>query len=413
MKKVTVILGFLFLTAGLMAEEAALKAISYEDCVKTALANSFDYKIQSEKLNQANLDRLKAVGGILPEITLNHNRFYDYGSSLSDNGWDTSISATQPVFYGFSKLFTISQMDRTAVKEEWNLAALKKTIAQDTADAFFGLASAQADLLNTREAFDVMTERVKELKQREALGKTRLSELYSTQASAAVLAAQLKQAEAAVEAASDNLASVINADNTVIIQPVDTGAAAPDMDRDKAVNGQPEIKAAIAAIEAESSRINALHSAFLPQVDLSVSRQLGHSGISAPSPANYSLTLMANWPLFEGGARVFEAMKGYSAEESLKQQKLQMLKTVLYDLKAKARNYEASAARVVALKEAYDKSQASYKLQEKDFRYGMATNIEVMQAMADLTNIKTSYDREIITKEKNRALLGIMAENGR
>ncbi|MCE5301222.1 MAG: TolC family protein [Spirochaetia bacterium] len=399
---------FLFSFISLLhAGDVTGTAKSYQDCVGIALQNSIEYRIQSETLNRANLERLKAIGGLLPDITLNHYRYYGYETSFSDDGWGSSVSATQPVFYGFSKLFTISEKDRLAVSREWNLAKLKKNIAEDVADAFFGLASAQADLLNTRDAYEIMTDRVKELKNREALGKSRLSELYAAQARASVLAAQLKQAETAVLAASDKLAFVMNADSPVIIQPVLADTAPPEIDADKTIKSQPEIKAMEADIEAESSRINSLHADFLPQIYLSATKEIGGNPYTA---AGYEFALMAQWPFFEGGSRVLEAMKGYSTEESLKQEKLLLLKTVLYDLKAKTRNYEASMERVKALKDAYEKSKLSCDLQQKDYRYGMATNIEVMQAMADLTDIKSSYDRELITREKNRALLNIMSE---
>lgn len=408
MKKIFFLIVLSVISSFVLAEGVTNTALTYTDCYNLALANSYTVKIQAEKLKQANLDRLKAVGGLLPDVTLNHNRYYDYGTAFNDNGWDSSISATQPIFLGFSKFFNISQMDRLAVAEEYNLAQAKKVLAEQTAAAYFNLAAAEADFLNTQEAVNIMNGRAKELKQREALGKSRLSELYAVEARAAVLMAQLEQVKNDVLAAADALSLVLNAENVSIVQPVENESPGSDVEMSKASLNQPAVKSIEAAIEAQSSRINAQHSLFLPQVNLTVSKQIGSSPYAS---GNYGFVLMAKWPLFDGGARVLDTISEYSAEEALKQQRLALLKSTLYDIKARIRNYNASVDRVLALKEAYDKSSKSYKLQEKDYRYGMATNIEVLQAMADLTDIKKSLDREIIVKEKNRVLVEVVAGN--
>jgi outer membrane protein TolC len=118
--------------------------------------------------------------------------------------------------------------------------------------------------------------------------------------------------------------------------------------------------------------------------------------------------LSANWPLFEGGSRLFDTISAYSREESLRQKRLAMLRDKLYDIKSRVRDYTASVSITASLKEAYDKSSKSYKLQQKDYRYGMATNIEVIQAMTDMTNVKKALDNAVIAKEKNKILIEIL-----
>jgi outer membrane protein TolC len=237
------------------------------------------------------------------------------------------------------------------------------------------------------------------------LGKSRQSELYSAQSSAAQLAAQLEQAKAGAEAAADRLALVMGMDSVSIIQPVESGSAVAEPDIAGTAAGLPEIKAIEAEIEAEGRRIMEQQGAFLPQVDLTVTKPIG----SGPyQDGGFSLVLSANWPLFEGGSRLFDTISAYSREESLRQKRLAMLRDKLYDIKSRARDYTASVSITASLKEAYDKSSKSYKLQQKDYRYGMATNIEVIQAMTDMTNVKKALDNAVIAKEKNKILIEIL-----
>lgn len=409
MKKLRLFFVFMLLAAGfaIKAEDTVTKVLTYDECVKKSLENSFDYKIQFEKLKQANLERLKAIGGLLPVISLEHNRYYNYGSSFDDKGWDSSITAIQPVFHGFSKFFSISEKDRLAAAEAYNLSQTKKNIAEQTAAAFYNLALAQANLLNTQEAVNIITGRTKELQDREALGKSRLSEVYTVQSRQAVLSAQLDQARSDTEAAADALALVMNTDSVMIAQPADSDTTAPEIDSTIAARNQPAIKSIEAELEAQSSRINAQESIFLPQIDLTLTKQIGSKPYTG---GNFAFVLAANWPIFDGGARVFDTVSEYSAEEGLKQARLSLLKTTLYDIKSRLRDYNASVSSVKFYKDAYDKSLKSYKMMEKDYRYGMSTNIDVLQALSDLTDVKHSLDTAVIMKEKNRVMLGIITD---
>jgi outer membrane protein TolC len=419
-KKAVVFLFLCIATIGrICADDAALKPLSYEDCLKIAKQNSYDYKIQSEKVKQANLAKFKAIGQLLPTVTLQHVRDYGVPSGGSDvgeinsQGWESLLVAQQPVFHGLEKLTSISYYDRLEVREELNLSSTERQLSQDTAQAFFALASAQADMSNIQAALDLLNERVKELKGWMNLGKSRHSEVYAAESADAVTASQLVDAKAAAASAADRLALVMGVVDVIIQQPAETDASGVTVDVAAAVNTRSEVKALQAAIEAQGRLIEMGAWTFLPQVDLNLSKVLGgtpYLGTAAYSDAGWEVSLTANWPVFEGGSRVFDSISALSQEESLKQQLKSVTASIKYEIKSSARDLAASENSVKALKDAYDKTSKSLKAQEHDYENGLVTNIDVLQAMSTAESVKQSLDREIMQKEMNKVLLGIAVE---
>jgi outer membrane protein len=399
---------FLLISVNIVfAEESAGKPLSYEECAALALQNSNAHKIQSEKLKQANLDRLSAIGAVLPGLSLNYDSSYtNSNSGFNRTGWESSLAISESLTNGFDSLSVILEKDRLAAKEEFNLAALERKIKEDTAAAFYTLASAQSDLINSQEALSLMTEREQELRQREALGKSRLSELYSVQSGVALLNAQLEQVKNNTDKAADLLALTTGEKSTAIVQPVETDAAAPELNADALAPEQPEVKAIDADIEAAGRKILGSESAFLPQVGFQASTPLG--GTAYPGANEWVFSIQANWAVFDRGSRVFGTMTEFSKEEALKQQRLAAIKMAAFNIKSKVRDYRASVSRSESLKIAYEKSNKSFKLIQKDYRMGMATNIEVIQSMTDMINVKKALDNEVIAKEKNKVLLEIL-----
>jgi outer membrane protein len=311
------------------------------------------------------------------------------------------------------KIFNISLADREAYKEEQNLRTVEMQLASDTAQAFYDLASAQADLANIQESLDLMQDRVKELKTWLNIGKSRPSEVYAAESSAALIAAQLEDAKAAVDSAADKLALVMGVDSVMIQQPVETDAQAPTIDAAAAAGARSDVKAAMAELEAQGRRIQMGVGAFLPQVDLNLTKYIGgtpYMAGTAYKDNGWQMMLTANWTFFEGGSRVFDSISALSEEEALRQQMRSTLANVKYEIKSKLRDFIASGRKVTTMKDAFVKTEQSLKAQQKDYNYGLVTNVDVLQAMSERATVKQSLDETIIKKEMNKVLLDAALE---
>ncbi|MEI7542523.1 MAG: TolC family protein [bacterium] len=416
MKKILILLFSVIFAAGLVAESNSDTPLAFSDCYKLAIANSDAVKIQVEKLNQANLAKLKAVGNMLPNIGITHTRDFGLTSvgAYSDQGWESAITAKQTIFYGFQKINLLSMYDREAYKEELNLISVKRTLAQNTALVYYALASAQADLINVKDSLSYMNDRVTELHQWEKMGKSRPSELYAAQSKAALIASQLEQAKAVLGSAVDALDRVIGSENIkVIVQPIETDFKIEYFNITFTADNRSDILAQKAEVEAQGKKIDAGLGAMLPQVDLSVSKTLGgtpYLGTSAYKDNGWQFMLLAQWPIFEGGTRIFDSIAAFSQKEAAYRQYVSNYLDVKYELKSKLRDYKAADKIVIAMKDAYAKATQSLRAQVADYKNGLVTNVDVIQAMLDAASVKQSLDRAIVDKEKDKTILEISAE---
>jgi len=71
---------------------------------------------------------------------------------------------------------------------------------------------------------------------------------------------------------------------------------------------------------------------------------------------------------------------------------------------------DSSLKQAAAYGKAYDKAGESYRIQIKDYRYGLVNNLDVIQAMTGMLEAKKNLDRALIEVKSAKALLDITAE---
>lgn len=207
-----------------------------------------------------------------------HERAYDYelgngespgNGKLEYGGWETFLTIQQPVFHGFSKLNTVSALDREVLRQEMLLKSTWRQVAQSTAQAYYGYAQALTIVNDTQDELKLFNDRVGELTGWMNLGKSRRSEVYAAQSGAAKIASQLEQAKAAADDAADNLAYVMGVDGLVLIeQQQEQEFHAADVNVTSTAEARSDVKAIEVDLEEQNRKIEAGLGTFLPQVNL-------------------------------------------------------------------------------------------------------------------------------------------------
>jgi len=127
------------------------------------------------------------------------------------------------------------------------------------------------------------------------------------------------------------------------------------------------------------------------------------------SPQDWDALFALSVPLFQGGAargRVSEeASRLREAEDRVSNAELEAAAEIRRLYAALVSSLEQEAA----LKDAFDKAEKSYRLQRRDYNYGLVNNLEVLQSMLSLLEVKSSYDRARIEAKSDKALLDIAA----
>lgn len=419
---------YFFILAGFLLPSLLLaadnnKPLSFGDCLKIALQNSYDYKIQMENVKQAKMAKYAAIGSILPQVGLLNEHTYDYelgnGESLGNGkleygGWETFLTIQQPVFHGFSKINTVSALDREVLRQEMLLKSTWRQVAQNAAQAYYGYAEALALVNDMQDELNLFDDRVKELKGWMNLGKSRPSEVYAAESSTARIASQLEQAKSAADDSADNLAYAMGVEGPVLIeQQQEQEFHVMNVNVTAAAEARSDVKAIEADLDEQNIKILAGLGTFLPQVDLNVSKLIvgtPYLGTSAYTDHGWQAMLTAQWPIFEGGTRVFNSIAGFSQYESIRQQLLSLIASVRYEIKTRVRDYAAAERTLQSLKESYTKASQSLKAQRQDYKNGLETNVDVIQAMTDAETAKQSLDTAVIEEIKDKILLDVSME---
>jgi len=179
-------LGFVLLlstSTALMAGEA----LTLTNCFKAALKRSEVLSTQKELILQAEEDYNRARGAILPAVNASYSyvRQDTQGSTTSGNtqssaGQQTAkITANQPLFRGFSDFAAVdaAKASITAQEEARQWAGMQ--LYKDVAQAFYSRLAAQKDLAVLDNELDLYQQRIKELQNRLAIGRSRQSEVLT------------------------------------------------------------------------------------------------------------------------------------------------------------------------------------------------------------------------------------------
>jgi len=415
---------FLFLTAVfsllvvyIFAADSA-KPLSFRDCLDIALQNSYDYKIQAENVKQAKMSFYISIGDLLPQVGVTNEHAYDVeNESFKDTlsgGWESFLTIQQPVFHGFSKINTISADEREVLRQEMLLKSTWRQVAQNTAEAYYGYAQAVALVNDTQDELKLFNDLSAQLTEWMKIGKSRNSEVFAAESSAAKVASQLEQAKAASDDAADNLAYVMGIDEPVQIeQQQEQQFQASSVNVTASAEARSDVKAIEADLEEQNKKIQAGLGSFLPQVDLDVTKTIGgtpYLGTTAYTDQGWQAMLVAQWPIFQGGERVFGSIAALSQYEVIRQQLLSLIASVRYEIRSRVRDYAAADKIEQSLKESYRKALQSLYAQQKDYKNGLVTNVDVINAMTDASTAKQSLDTAVIEKIEDKILVDISTE---
>jgi len=382
-------------------------------CMSLAEANSSELKIQSEKLKQAGYAYAQAWSGVWPAAGYEYAKLYrdTAGGAYQTGLSDSKFTFRQPIFYGFRNTSAISYAKALVRKEELQYKTLHRNLEAVLTSAFYDLALADADMANVKNSFKLLNERLGELKDRVRLGKSRRSEALAVESQLATLEANEQKSYYDRSKAVEALAFLtgLSPDSIAIIDDAPLPPGPGDLRKYiEAVRDRSDIEAARQDIVAQSYRLKAAKGAFLPTVNLDGSFYHIRSGSMADS--RWETLLSVELPLFQGGARRSVVKQEASRLMQFEESVLFLERRTETEVRGYYRLLDSSLKQAAAYGKAYDKAGESYRIQIKDYRYGLVNNLDVIQAMTGMLEAKKNLDRALIEVKSAKALLDITAE---
>jgi len=360
--------------------------------IEKIVSNSPAVKKADENLNRQKMLSLAALGDMLPAVSLRHNRYYLAGrDNIEDNGWDTYLNARMVLFSGLSRVNYFLAGTSMEASFEKNAQYSRILAAEEAISVYFEGASVEMEIKNYLESYKLMEKRLKELKRREAIGKARKSEVASSEVRYYSLNAQLIQYENSLRKIKDEISLMAGAEAGEFILPQCVNTQISDFDAYSAADNNPLVQSQKEEFNYAQRLAWAQAGSFLPVVSLSASHKLGEDNYRYTGP---SVSLFAEWSIFEGGARIAQTAAAVSAAKAAEQDYEDAKRYMKLKISGIFNDYQASLKRKEILKLAYEAAERSAGAQENDYYLGNVSNLEVLQAMMDVTDSKRAYDRE-------------------
>ena len=175
-----------------------------------------------------------------------------------------------------------------------------------------------------------------------------------------------------------------------LIRPTDAAASAEDLAA-RALETRPAMQQLEAAVRAAGSYVQLQKGSYLPSVTLAADYGIQGSGYAFDSEARYRMaSLVLQWTLFDGrrrSARVEQAsaqQASYEAQRDGIRDKIELqVRQAVWQAQLAERNISVAQRRVRS-------AESAFRLTERRFGEGLATQLDLLDARTALTNAQVS-----------------------
>lgn len=397
-----VILPFLlsFLASPHISNAAPPAPLTLKEAYQKALQQSEQLGIREQKIIEAKGRRMQALGTALPRLNLRAAEFIQDTPPATANAGGTSVSstftrryrpevtvtATQPIFQGLRE-FQALKVSRSEVrKNTFERDRAKQTLFFEVAYAYYLVLEREEEARVFRSVHQTIHNRTTELNRRIDLGKSRESEILTTQSELLTLDAELEAIKGRVNIARENLAFLIG---EPVTQPLIDQYPLPDRLAPVEtylvrVDDRPDLKANDENVRLSKGRVGYEKGGLLPRVDATGNYYPYRVGFQ--SEIDWDVTFELNWPFFQGGAqagRIKEAQSIYRQSLLANQEAKRKARTEIInaysDLQSQVNQYKTFSG-------SERKESQNYDVISKEFSLGLTNNLEVLETLADLLN---------------------------
>ncbi|MCB4757687.1 MAG: TolC family protein, partial [Elusimicrobia bacterium] len=343
-------------------------SLTLKQCYDLALQQSETLKISMEDIRQAEALYRQALGSILPDVTFNAQKFYEErgvisgGTALPNDSTTSKFVLTQPLFKGLKELSAMSGAKHQLAGKRSLNQRLRTQIYQDAAQAFYTVVDFETRRQNTRDLIRLTEDRVKELRARMQLGKSRESEVL--QAESQLLAYEAADANTAgnISAARDLLSFLVGQDIRSTPLQSETEKEIPVLTQEEALGksiNRSDRRAAEEEALAQKYGVRVARAGYSPVLDLTGNYYLHREGLY--SPVDWDLLFNLDVPLFQGGTVRADVEAARSRYEQARLTLSQLNRSIKKEIQQAFDQLQASLNQARILKEAYAKFKKSYQ----------------------------------------------------
>lgn len=382
-------------TASPKAAPASTTLLTLAECYKLAKQQSERIAMHQELIAEAEGRFTQAMSGILPRLSLNSSDRWQDGTGSSPftrkHVPERKMTVSQPLFSGFREFAAMAGVKAEKRQRELEKTRAEHLLAVDVSDAFYLVLQYRKDLEALEAIHAALDERRQELHTREQLGRSRPSEVVSTEAQRLRVEAEIQQFQREAIVVRQLLEFLIGRPIEAPLEDPETMPHVQDsletllakmMDR-------PDVRAAEEAVTVAERQIGIEKADYWPDVDVEGNYFFERGGVAQEIDWDAELTVKV--PIFEGGQVAGAVSEAKSKARQARLQLAQIKRQAILDIKDRYAEHQAGLAQTQTLGKAVDAADESYRFQLEDYRRNLVSHLDVLEALQNLQDIRRSY----------------------
>ncbi len=383
------------------------------DCYDLALRRSETVAMQQEEIKRTGATFLRALGEAVGDINyVVTNSFQEPqndvlggadtgsvgGTFNSEERRERKFVLTQPLFQGFKSIGTLTGAGSLRKQRGQEARRARELLFIDVVKAFYGLLKFEKDLETIQGINQLYEERVMDLEEREQIGRSRASEVFSAKAQMKLLEAELARAEGNLRIGRELMSYFVGVEpERIKLQEETTNDDPGEMpDLEDIIEHRSDVQAQRHAMKSAWRSVIVAQSDFWPHADLEVKQYDHREGFQ--SSIDWDALVTLDIPIFTGGTTAGEFKDAWVDWKKAKLAYSLSKRQAELEIKESFQNWQTSMREHKALEAAVKAAQENFRLQKEDYSRSLVNNLEVLSALQSF--FETS-------KEANRVYYGM------
>jgi outer membrane protein len=379
----------------------AAEALTLDEYFAVALKRSEVVATQGELIHQAEEHYKQANSALRP--TVNGVASYtrqdpipagDLSNSTSPNRQSLAkLTATQPLFRGFREFAALRQTKALLGAQDQDYRNARTQLFNDVVQNFYIVLSIEQDLKNFSEEINQNIDREKELNGRVRIGRSRIGEVLFVQSTISTLRAQVEQLQGQLSTAREAFAFLSGlAPTTPLRDTEDLPANLEPLDDYLArLELRPDVIASQQRLSAAQENTKVAQGAHLPSLDLNANRYLERTGNLKDSTWDVGVALTV--PIYAGGLLQSKVSEAVSQRTQAELGASQVNRQAEQEIRSTYQSVVFDRSQLDALEKATESARKNYEAQRRDYRLGLVTNLDVLQALTAFQENQRALDR--------------------
>ncbi len=379
------------------------RTLTLQEAYKLALNNHEAVKIAEEGLYQFEQTKKKAVANILPTVTADagYTKYStDKKSSFTvlqpDHSYNYSIKVGVPLYRGGREWSALRQAKYMLEAGEKGLSIVQENIIMGVANAYYSALKIAREIEIKEADLKRAEERKRVSSARFEVGEVTKTAVLRAEADLAGIQAELSRIKRDQFVAQDKLARLAGiTPDFKLIEPPQKGLPAEDVDKliRVAFDKRDDLLKSRAEEELAREEIAYTKGSFMPSLRLDGVYSFRDQDPGAPAFINKESIFAAvtlSYPLYEGGLRMAELRESESKFRESEFKRLNIRKDIENEVRESYYNLEAINSSIEFYKKQVSFAEENYNTVFKQYTYGLATNVDVIDANSVLVTAQQS-----------------------